>query len=174
MLLNKKRLKSSNYLKIIGARENNLKNIDVKFPLNELTVITGVSGSGKSTLMKDILTPAIQRNFEIFGNKIGDFDDLVGDIQQLEGIGFLGFQKTYASDAYESELINGKYRIKTPFNAVFWNIQTRNPLMENTIEISKYGGIKNFFTINTVTNDCNEINDGEYTSWKSNKWFLYK
>ncbi|MEG1198999.1 MAG: excinuclease ABC subunit UvrA, partial [Algoriella sp.] len=82
----KKRLKSSNYLKIIGARENNLKNIDVKFPLNELTVITGVSGSGKSTLMKDILTPAIQRNFEIFGNKIGDFDDLVGDIQQLEGI----------------------------------------------------------------------------------------
>lgn len=86
----------------------------------------------------------------------------------------MGFQKTYASDAYESELINGKYRIKTPFNAVFWNIQTRNQLMENTIEISKYGGIKNFFTINTVTNDCNEINDGEYTSWKSNKWFLYK
>lgn len=86
----------------------------------------------------------------------------------------MGFQKTYASDAYESELISGKYRIKTPFNAVFWNIQTRNPLMENTIEISKYGGIKNFFTINTVTNDCNEINDGEYTSWKSNKWFLYK
>ena len=82
----KKRLKSSNYLKIIGARENILKNIDVKFPLNELTVITGVSGSGKSTLMKDILTPAIQRNFEIFGNKIGDFEDLVGDLQQLEGI----------------------------------------------------------------------------------------
>ena len=82
----KKRLKSPNYLKIIGARENNLKNIDVKFPLNQLTVITGVSGSGKSTLMKDILTPAIQRNFEIFGNKIGDFDDLVGDIRQLEGI----------------------------------------------------------------------------------------
>ena len=82
----KKRLKSPNYLKIIGARENNLKNIDVKFTLNQLTVITGVSGSGKSTLMKDILTPAIQRNFEIFGNKIGDFDDLVGDIRQLEGI----------------------------------------------------------------------------------------
>ena len=82
----KKRLKSPNYLKIIGARENNLKNIDVKFPLNQLTVITGVSGSGKSTLMKDILTPAIQRHFEIFGNKIGDFDDLVGDIKQLEGI----------------------------------------------------------------------------------------
>jgi len=82
----KLRLKSPNYLKVNGARENNLKNISVKFPLNQLTVITGVSGSGKSTLMKDILTPAIQRHFEIFGNKIGDFDDLVGDIQQLEGI----------------------------------------------------------------------------------------
>lgn len=82
----KKRLKSPNYLKIIGARENNLKNIDVKFPLNELTVITGVSGSGKSTLMKDILAPAVQRHFEIFGNKIGDFDELVGDLKQLEGI----------------------------------------------------------------------------------------
>ena len=82
----KKRLKSPNYLKIIGARENNLKNIDVKFPLNELTVITGVSGSGKSTLMKDILAPAVQRYFEIFGNKIGDFDELIGDLKQLEGI----------------------------------------------------------------------------------------
>ena len=82
----KNRLNSPNYLKIIGARENNLKNIDVKFPLNELTVITGVSGSGKSTLMKDILAPAVQRHFEIYGNKIGDFDDLVGDLKQLEGI----------------------------------------------------------------------------------------
>ena len=82
----KNRLKSPNYLKILGARENNLKNIDVKFPLNQMTVITGVSGSGKSTLMKDILTPAVQRNFEIFGNKIGDFDELVGDISKLEGI----------------------------------------------------------------------------------------
>lgn len=82
----KHRLKSPNFLKVIGARENNLKNVDVKFPLNQLTVITGVSGSGKSTLMKDILAPAIQRNFEIFGNKIGDFDELVGDIKKLEGI----------------------------------------------------------------------------------------
>ena len=73
-------------------------------------------------------------------------------IQQLDGKGFLGFRKTYASDAYESELINGKYRVKDPFKAIFWNIQTRNPLMENAIEVSTYGGIKDFFTINTVTN----------------------
>lgn len=80
------RIAPKNYLEIIGARENNLKNIDVKFPLNMLTVITGVSGSGKSTLMKDILTPALQRHFDIFGNKIGEYDELIGDLTQLKGI----------------------------------------------------------------------------------------
>lgn len=82
----KHRIKPQNYLKVLGARENNLKNIDVKFPLNMLTVITGVSGSGKSTLMKEILTPALERNFEIFGNRIGEHDGLVGDLNQLNGI----------------------------------------------------------------------------------------
>ncbi|MBF0595879.1 excinuclease ABC subunit UvrA [Faecalibacter rhinopitheci] len=81
-----KRIKPKNFLKIIGARENNLKNIDVKFPLNMLTVITGVSGSGKSTLMKDILTPALERHFEIYGNRIGESDGLIGDLAQLKGI----------------------------------------------------------------------------------------
>ena len=82
----KHRIKPQNYLKVLGARENNLKNIDVKFPLNMLTVITGVSGSGKSTLMKEILTPALERNFEIFGNRIGEHDGLIGDLNQLNGI----------------------------------------------------------------------------------------
>ena len=54
----KKRRKSNNYIQIKGARENNLQNIDVTFPLESLTVITGVSGSGKSTLVKKILFPA--------------------------------------------------------------------------------------------------------------------
>ena len=81
-----KRIKPKNFLKVIGARENNLKNIDVKFPLNMLTVITGVSGSGKSTLMKDILTPALERHFEIYGNRIGESDGLIGDLAQLKGI----------------------------------------------------------------------------------------
>lgn len=74
------------YIEIKGARENNLKNIDVKFPLNTLTVVTGVSGSGKSTLMKEILAPAIQRNLNIYGSKIGEFDNLLGDINKIENI----------------------------------------------------------------------------------------
>ncbi len=49
------------YIEIIGARENNLKGIDVKFPLNVLTVITGVSGSGKSSLVRNILYPALKK-----------------------------------------------------------------------------------------------------------------
>src|SRR5690554_101583 len=74
------------YIEIKGARENNLKNIDVKFPLNTLTVVTGVSGSGKSTLMKEILAPAIQRNLNIYGSKIGEFDKLLGDFNKIENI----------------------------------------------------------------------------------------
>lgn len=73
-------------------------------------------------------------------------------IQHLEGKGFLGFQKTLSSDAYESELKNGKYINKNPVKAVFWNIQTKDPLMDNAIVLSTYGGLKKFFTENTTTN----------------------
>lgn len=82
----KKRLPFKNYIEIKGARENNLKNIDVKFPLNTLTVITGVSGSGKSTLMKDILAPALQREFGIYGNRIGEFDALEGSVSKIQSL----------------------------------------------------------------------------------------
>ena len=82
----KKRIPFKNYIEIKGARENNLKNIDVKFPLNTLTVITGVSGSGKSTLMKEILTPALQRNLGIYGNKIGEYDEISGSVHKIHNI----------------------------------------------------------------------------------------
>lgn len=82
----KERKPFKNFIEIRGARENNLKNIDAKFPLNTLTVVTGLSGSGKSTLMKDILTPAIQRNLGIFGHKIGEFDEISGSVNKIEQI----------------------------------------------------------------------------------------
>ena len=65
----KTRRKFKNHIDIIGARENNLKNIDVTFPLDCLTVITGVSGSGKSTLVKKILFPAMQKKLNRFRRK---------------------------------------------------------------------------------------------------------
>ncbi|MFC3755342.1 RHS repeat-associated core domain-containing protein [Chryseobacterium tructae] len=73
-------------------------------------------------------------------------------IQHLEGKGFRGFQKTYASDAYESELKNGKYINKNPVKAVFWNIETRNPEMDNAVVKSTYGGINKFLIENTTLN----------------------
>lgn len=81
-----KRIAFKSFVEIKGARQNNLKNIDVKFPLQALTVVTGVSGSGKSTLMKEILTPALQRNLGIYGNKIGDYDELSGAVNKLQNI----------------------------------------------------------------------------------------
>ncbi|MFC4686125.1 RHS repeat-associated core domain-containing protein [Epilithonimonas pallida] len=73
-------------------------------------------------------------------------------IQHLEGKGFLGFQKTFTSDAYESVFENNKYRIKDPFKAVFWNIQTKDPLLDNAVVSSTYGGLKKFITQTTSTN----------------------
>lgn len=85
----KQRRKWNNYIGITGARENNLKNIDVKFPLNILTVITGVSGSGKSSLVKNILTPALSKIILGAGEKTGKFDELKGDLKLLTSIEFV-------------------------------------------------------------------------------------
>jgi excinuclease ABC subunit A len=76
----------SNYITIKGARENNLKNIDVRIPLGVMTCITGVSGSGKSSLAKGILYPALQRTLSESGAKPGDFDGLQGDVQMLKAV----------------------------------------------------------------------------------------
>ena len=71
----KKRRKTKEYIAIKGARQNNLKNIDVNVPLECLTVITGVSGSGKSTLMKEVMTNAIQIQLGMGGKK-ADYDSV--------------------------------------------------------------------------------------------------
>ncbi len=84
-----KRRFSNNYIEIIGAREHNLKNIDVKIPLNTLTVVTGVSGSGKSTLIRDILYPALQKKLNNFGEKAGQFAEIKGNFDSLKNIEFI-------------------------------------------------------------------------------------
>ncbi len=77
------RRKWNNYIEIHGARENNLKNIDVKIPLNTMTVVTGVSGSGKSSLVTQIIYPAIAKRFGQYGEKTGKHDRITGDIHLL-------------------------------------------------------------------------------------------
>ncbi|MDP2069669.1 MAG: excinuclease ABC subunit UvrA [Lutibacter sp.] len=83
------RRKTDQSIEVIGAREHNLKNIDVTFPLNCLTVITGVSGSGKSTLVSKILYPAIQKQLGGYGEKVGQFTELKGAVNTLENIEFI-------------------------------------------------------------------------------------
>ena len=85
----KKRRKSKDSILIIGARENNLKSIDVNIPLNTFTVVTGVSGSGKSTLVKKILYPALQRHLDIFVEKPGQFNGLEGDFSSIKHIEYI-------------------------------------------------------------------------------------
>lgn len=76
-------------IKIKGARENNLQHIDVCFPLNTLTVVTGVSGSGKSSLIKQILFPSIQKKIQGYTTKLGAHDSLEGDYKNIEQIEFV-------------------------------------------------------------------------------------
>ena len=85
----KKRRPFKNFIEIKGARENNLQNIDVTFPLDVLTVITGVSGSGKSTLVKKILFPAMQKKLDNVGEKAGQFTEMTGSFSQIKHIEYV-------------------------------------------------------------------------------------
>jgi excinuclease ABC subunit A len=85
----KKRRPFKNFIAIKGARENNLQNIDVTFPLDVLTVITGVSGSGKSTLVKKILFPAMQKKLDNAGEKAGQFTEISGSFSQIKHIEYV-------------------------------------------------------------------------------------
>ncbi len=85
----KERRNSKHYIQIKGARENNLKNIDVTFPLNVLTVVTGVSGSGKSTLVKKILYPAILKEIGGYGEKAGQYTSIEGKYSHIKHVEFV-------------------------------------------------------------------------------------
>jgi excinuclease ABC subunit A len=83
------RRNSKDFIKIIGARENNLKNINVNIPLGVITTITGVSGCGKSSLVKNILYPALQNELGIFENKRGEFTKIDGDLVKIDFVEFI-------------------------------------------------------------------------------------
>ena len=84
-----KRRPAKGQIHVIGAREHNLKNIDVSFSLNALNVITGVSGSGKSTLVRNILHPALKRKLGGFGGKVGQFERLDGQLDSISDVEFV-------------------------------------------------------------------------------------
>ena len=84
-----KRRTSKYYVDVIGARENNLKNIDVRFPLGVFTAVTGVSGSGKSTLIKRILYPAMCKEIGGYGEKAGQFTKIEGKFSNVGSVEFV-------------------------------------------------------------------------------------
>ncbi len=83
------RRKWNNYIEVKGARENNLKNLTVKFPLNTITAVTGVSGSGKSSLVSRILFPALAKLWGGYGDRTGSHDSVSGDLHLLTSVEFV-------------------------------------------------------------------------------------
>ena len=79
----------NNYIEVIGATENNLKNINVRFPLNVMTVVTGVSGSGKSSLITKVLYPALKKHYGGIAERSGDFGSLRGSLQLIHNVEFV-------------------------------------------------------------------------------------
>ncbi|MFW5820623.1 MAG: excinuclease ABC subunit A, partial [Bacteroidota bacterium] len=80
------RRKWNDYIELKGVRENNLKNIDIKIPLNIMTIVTGVSGSGKSSLVGEVLYPALNRAVTGAGGKGGKFDEIGGDLSRIKNV----------------------------------------------------------------------------------------
>jgi excinuclease ABC subunit A len=80
------RRKWNNYIEVKGARQNNLKNLNVKFPLNVMTVVTGVSGSGKSSLVCDVFYTALERHYRGKGEQIVQYNSLEGDLKLIKDI----------------------------------------------------------------------------------------
>jgi excinuclease ABC subunit A len=83
------RRKWNNYIELLAVRENNLKGIDVKFPLNVMTVVTGVSGSGKSSLVRNVLYAALKKHYGGVADRTGQFGILKGSMHLVKDIEFV-------------------------------------------------------------------------------------
>jgi len=83
------RRKWNNYIEVVGARENNLKGIDVKFPLNIMTVVTGVSGSGKSSLVKNVFYSALKKFYGGVSDRTGRYSTLNGSMRMAKDVEFV-------------------------------------------------------------------------------------
>ena len=83
------RRKWNNYIEVLGARENNLKGIDVKFPLHVMTVVTGVSGSGKSSLVRNVFYAALKKYYGGVADRTGQFGALKGSMQMAKDVEFV-------------------------------------------------------------------------------------
>ena len=79
----------NNYIELKGARENNLKGVNVRIPLNVMTVVTGVSGSGKSTLVRDIFFRALKRELDECSDRPGEFSSIGGSLRDLRNVEFV-------------------------------------------------------------------------------------
>lgn len=85
----KRAKQATNFIHVKGARANNLKNIDVSFPLNAFTVVIGVSGSGKSSLVREVLYPALQKKLSNQPFQSVNFEDLTGDLHKIQAVEFV-------------------------------------------------------------------------------------
>lgn len=139
----------NNYIEVKGARENNLKNIDVRFPLNVLCAVTGVSGSGKSTLVGDILYRALKRHFDEVCDRPGEFSALGGDLDQISGVEFVNQEPI------------GKSSRSNPVTYIKAYDEIRNLMARQPLAV-QMGYTPAFFSFNTEGGRC-ETCKGEGT-----------
>ncbi len=147
----KLRRKWSNFIEITGARENNLRNVDVKFPLNTICVVTGVSGSGKSSLVTKVLYPALAKMFGGFSEKTGQHDIIRGDFNLITSIEFVDQNPI------------GKSSRSNP--VTYLKVYDEIRKLYADLQSSKYAGFKpSHFSFNIEGGRCEECQgEGEIT-----------
>ena len=147
----KLRRKWNNFIEITGARENNLKNINVKFPLNTICVVTGVSGSGKSSLVTKVLYPAMAKMFGGFSEKTGQHDTISGDINLITSVEFVDQNPI------------GKSSRSNP--ATYLKVYDEIRKLYSELQSSKFNGFKpSHFSFNIEGGRCEECQgEGEIT-----------